>query len=152
MPRMQRSLFAELNALAEEISAGASTKAAADKSAAGCCPADPGGYKGPSSHASVSADNGCQPATEGERSRENEADVKKQQRAVAVDNTPEMSQEGRQDDVQLNIGVNAAATGEDPAAEKDYKGDKDDPGTSHPAKTNDGEKYSSVSFKQARDL
>lgn len=151
MPRMQRSLFAELNALAEEISAGASTKSAADKSAAPV-PADPGGYKGHSSHPSASADNGCQAASEGERSRENEADVKKQQRAVSVDNTPEMSQEGRQDDVQLNIGVNVAATGEDPAAEKDYKGDKDDPGTAHPAKTNDGEKYSSVTFKEARDI
>lgn len=151
MPRMQRSLFAELNALAEEISAGASTKAAADKSAAPC-PADPGGYMGQSSHPSTSADNGCQAASEGERSRENEADVKKQQREPAVDNTPEMSQEGRQDDVQLNIGAQVAATGEDPAAEKDYKGTKDDPGTSHPAKTNDGEKYSSVSFKEARDI
>jgi hypothetical protein len=60
-----------------------------------------------------------------------------------------MSQEGRQDQVQLNIGTNAAATGEDAAAEKDYKGTKDDPGTSHPAKANDGEKYSSVTFKQA---
>jgi len=148
MSRMQRSLFAELNALAEEISAGAE-KVAAEKSAAPC-PADPGGYKGPSSHPSASADNNCQPASEGERSRENASDVKDQQRAPAVDNTPEMSQEGRQDDVQLNIGTHAAATGEDPAAEKDFKGTKDDPGTSHPAKTNDGEKYSSVSFKEAR--
>jgi hypothetical protein len=90
-----------------------------------------------------------QKATTGARASEYESDVKKQQGALAVDNTPEMSQEGRQDDVQLNIGTNAAATGEDPAAEKDYKGTKDDPGTSHPAKTNDGEKYSHVSFKTA---
>lgn len=148
MSRMQRSLFAELNALAEEISAGAE-KIAAEKAAAPC-PADPGGYKGPSSHPSASADNNCQPASEGERSRENESDVKDQQGSPSVDNTPEMSYEGRQDDVQLNIGTHAAATGEDPAAEKDFKGTKDDPGTSHPAKTNDGEKYSAVSFKEAR--
>jgi len=149
MARMQRSLFAQLNALAEEISQS-SVKAAAEKKA-GPVPADPGGYQGASTHPSVSVGNDVQDAPEGERAREYEADIKQQQGALSVDNTPEMSQDGRQDDVQLNIGTNAKATGEDPAAEKDYKGTKDDPGTSHPAKTNDGEKYSSVSFKQARD-
>lgn len=148
MARMQRSLFAQLNALAEEISQG-SVKAAAEKKA-GPVPSDPGGYQGASSHPSVSVGNDVQDAPEGERAREYEADVKKQQGALAVDNAPEMSQDGRQDDVQLNLGTNAKATGEDPAAEKDFKGTKDDPGTSHPAKTNDGEKYSSASFKQAR--
>jgi hypothetical protein len=149
MARMQRSLFAQLNALAEEISQS-SVKAAAEKKA-GPVPSDPGGYQGASSHPSVNVANDVQDAPEGERAREYEADIKKQQGALSVDNAPEMSQEGRQDDVQLNIGTNAKATGEDPAAEKDYKGDKDDPGTSHPAKTNDGEKYSSVTFKQARE-
>jgi hypothetical protein len=148
MARMQRSLFAQLNALAEEI-AQSPVKAAAEKSAAPV-PADPGTYVGSSAHPSASADNGVQNATTGARASEYETDVKKQQGALAVDNTPEMSQEGRQDEVQLNIGVNAKATGEDPAAEHDYKGDKDDPGTSHPAKANDGEKYSSVTFKEAR--
>lgn len=149
MARMQRSLFDQLNALAEEISQS-SVKAAAEKKA-GPVPADPGGYQGASSHPSTSVANDVQSAPEGARASEYESDIKKQQGALAVDNAPEMSQEGRQDDVQLNIGTNAKATGEDPAAEKDYKGDKDDPGTSHPAKTNDGEKYSSVSFKQARE-
>ena len=147
MARMQRSLFAQLNALAEEISQNAE-KVAAAKSAAPV-PADPGGYQGASTHPSAHVDNDVQKATTGSRAAEYEADVKKQQGALAVDNTPEMSQEGRQDDVQLNIGTNAAATGEDPAAEKDYKGTKDDPGTSHPAKATDGEKYSSVTFKVA---
>ena len=147
MARMQRSLFAQLNALAEEISQNAEKVAAAKQAAP--VPADPGGYKGPSSHPSVSVDNDVQEASTGERASEYEEDIKKQQGAPAVDNTPEMSQEGRQDDVQLNIGVNVAPTGEDPAAEKDYKGTKDDPGTSHPAKTEDGEKYSQVSFKEA---
>ena len=149
MARMQRSLFAQLNALADEISKSP-VKTAAEK-AAGPTPSDPGGYAGASSHPSAHVDNDVQAATEGARSSEYEADIKKQQGALAVDNTPEMSQEGRQDDVQLNINTNAAATGEDPSAEKDYKGTKDDPGTTHPAKTNDGEKYSSVSFKEARD-
>ena len=147
MARTPRSLFAQLNALAEEISQNAE-KVAAAKSAAPV-PADPGGYQGASSHPSAHVDNNVQKATTGARAAEYEADVKKQQGSLAVDNTPELSQEGRQDDVQLNIGTNAAATGEDPAAEKDYKGTKDDPGTSHPAKANDGEKYSSVTFKQA---
>jgi hypothetical protein len=147
MARMQRSLFAQLNALAEEISHNAE-KVAAAKSASPV-PADPGGYQGASSHPSAHVDNDVQKATTGARAAEYEADVKKQQGALAVDNTPEMSQEGRQDEVQQNIGTTVAATGEDPAAEKDYKGTKDDPGTSHPAKANDGEKYSSVTFKQA---
>jgi len=147
MARMQGSLFAQLNALAAEISQG-SVKTASTKSA-GPTPADPGTYVGASSHPTAHVDNSVQSAETGERAREYEADIKKQQGALAVDNTPEMSQEGRQDEVQLNIGANVAATGEDPAAEKDYKGTKDDPGTSHPAKANDGEKYSSVTFKQA---
>lgn len=149
MARMQRSLFAQLNALAEEISQGA-VKTAAEKQA-GPTPSDPGGYQGASSHPTTSVDNNVQKAEEGARASEYESDIKKQQGALAVDNTPEMSQEGRQNEVQLNIGTNAKATGEDPAAEKDYKGTKDDPGTAHPAKTNDGEKYSSVSFKEARN-
>ena len=149
MARMQRSLFAQLNALADEISKSP-VKTAAEK-AAGPTPSDPGGYAGASSHPSAHVDNDVQAATEGARSSEYEADIKKQQGVVGVNSTPELPQEGRQDDVQLNINTNAAATGEDPAAEKDYKGTKDDPGTTHPAKTNDGEKYSSVTFKEARD-
>ncbi|NBT76224.1 hypothetical protein EBZ80_16465 [bacterium] len=149
MARMQRSLFDQLNALAAEI-AQSPVKTAAEKSA-GPVPADPGGYQGASSHPTTSADNGVQNATTGARASEYEADIKKQQGALAVDNTPEMSQEGRQDDVQTNIGVSAKATGEDPSNEKDFKGDKDDPGTTSPVKANDGEKYSSVTFKEARD-
>jgi len=148
MARMQRSLFAQLNALAEEISHSA-VKSAAEKSAAPV-PSDPGGYQGASSHPTTSADNNCQTAQTGARASEYESDIKKQQGAVSVDNTPEMSQEGRQDDVQLNIGTSAKATGEDPSSEKDFKGDKDDPGTTAPAKANDGEKYSAVNFKEAR--
>ncbi len=149
MARMQRSLFSQLNALAEEISQGA-VKSAGTKKAENPTPADPGTYEGASSHPTAHVDNNVQKAETGARASEYESDIKKQQGALAVDNTPEMSQEGRQDEVQLNIGTNAAATGEDPAAEHDYKGDKDDPGTAHPAKANDGEKYSSVTFKQAR--
>lgn len=149
MARMQRSLFAQLNALAEEISQGA-VKAASEKSA-GPVPSDPGGYQGASSHPTTSIDNNVRDAATGSRASEYESDIKKQQGPLSVDNAPEMSQEGRQDEVQLNINTKATAVGEDPSVEKDYKGDKDDPGTAHPAKTNDGEKYSSVTFKTARE-
>lgn len=147
MARMQRSLFAQLNALAEEISQSAE-KVAAVKEAAPV-PADPGGYQGASAHPSAHVDNNAQKAVTGARASEYEADVKKQQGAPAVDNTPEMSQEGRQDDVQLNINTNASAVGEDPSVEDNYKGKKDDPPTSLPAAPQDSEKYSSVTFKQA---
>ena len=150
MARMQRSLFAQLNALSEEIAQSA-VKSAATKAAEGPTPADPGTYTGASSHPTAHVDNNVQNAETGARASEYESDIKKQQGALAVDNTPEFSQEGRQDEVQLNINTNAAATGEDPSSEKDFKGTKDDPGTSHPAKTDDGEKYSSVTFKEARD-
>jgi hypothetical protein len=149
MARMQRSLFAQLNALAEEI-AQSPVKSAADKSASPV-PADPGGYQGASSHPTTTADNGVQNASTGARASEYAADIKKQQGALAVDNTPELSQEGRQDEVQTNIGLAAKATGEDPASEKDFKGTKDDPGTTSPVKADDGEKYSSVTFKEARE-
>lgn len=147
MARMQRSLFAQLNALAEEISQSAE-KVAAVKEAAPV-PADPGGYQGASAHPSAHVDNNVQKAVTGARAAEYEADVKKQQGAPAVDNTPEMSQEGRQDDVQLNINTNASAVGEDPSVEDNYKGKKDDAPTSLPSAPQDSEKYSSVTFKEA---
>jgi hypothetical protein len=68
MPQMKRSLFAQLNALAEEISSGA-VKAAAEKSAAPT-PADPGTYTGASAHASASVDNSGQTASTGARASE----------------------------------------------------------------------------------
>jgi hypothetical protein len=147
MARMQRSLFAQLNALAEEISQSAE-KVAAVKEAAPV-PADPGGYQGATAHPSAHVDNNVQKAVTGARAAEYESDVKEQQGAPAVDNAPEMSQEGRQDEVQLNINTHASAVGEDAAVEDDYKGDKDDPPTELPAAPQDSEKYSSVTFKEA---
>jgi hypothetical protein len=150
MAQVKKSLFAQLNALAEEIN-GDAVKAAAATKQAGPTPADPGGMQGATTHPTKDVDNNSRPASTGSRATEYEADVKDQQGALAVDNTKPGSQEGRQDDVQLNIGTTAKATGEDPSVEDDYKGDKDDPGTTHPAKANDGEKYSSVSLKEARE-
>lgn len=149
----RKSLFASLTNLAEEIG---SVKSAGVKSAAPV-PADPGGFTGETTHPSKNEDNHGQASSEGSRSAENTADVKKQQRAPSVDSTSEKSQEGRQDEVQLNIGLNASATGEDASVEDDYKPGKDDPGSTHPARTDndslDGHKYASMNlddlFKQA---
>jgi hypothetical protein len=68
--------------------AQSSVKSAAEKSA-GPTPSDPGGYQGASSHPTTSVDNNVQKAEEGERAREYEADLKKQQGPVGVDSTPE---------------------------------------------------------------
>jgi hypothetical protein len=138
-------LFTALTKLADEL---CEKQAAAGHVKVGePTPPDPKGPSGGSSHPSADVDNSAQPATEGERSRENAADVKADQGPPAVDNA---TAPGSQDDVQLNIGTQQSATGEDPATEDDYKGDKDDPGTTHPATTEDGEKYGSLTFKEAR--
>lgn len=140
------SLFSALGHLSDEIQG---EKRAAVKSA-GPTPADPGGYQGATTHASKDIDNGVQNASEGSRSAENTADVKEQQGEISVDSTKEKSQEGRQDEVQLNLGMHASAVGEDASVEDDYKPGKDDPGTDHPARTDndslDGHKYASASF------
>lgn len=146
------SLFSALTTLADEIQGEKTAAAKPLTKAAGPTPADPGGYQGATTHATKDVDNGVQNATEGSRSSENSSDVKEQQRAPAVDNTSEKSQEGRQDEVQYNIGTNASATGEDASVEDDYKPGKDDPGSSHPARTDndslDGHKYASMSLSQ----
>lgn len=113
------------------------TAAAATKKAA------PAGM-GKTTHPSEHVDNNTHPEQTGARFEENSSDVKKDVPGASVDETKPGSG-GSQDDKNYNIGVNQAATGEDPAVEDDYKGDKDDPGTTHPADTERiGEKYSSM--------
>jgi len=150
------TLFGALRTLADEI--GSEKTAAAngngrEKRADGPTPADPGGYQGPSTHPTTGVDNRVQDANEGARSSENKADVKEDQGAPGVDSTSEATPgQDEQDSVQLNIGTQQSATGEDPSVEDDYKGSKDDPGTSHPAQTEDGEKYGSVSFEAGKSI
>lgn len=140
-------LFAAFRTMASEIITEKQAAAGHTK-VAGPTPADPGYQGGSSSHPSASADNGAQAASEGERSSENAADVRKQQGAPSVDSTTDASP-GADKDNSLNIGMTQSMPGEDPSTEDGYKGDKDDPGTSHPATTEDGQKYGSVNFKQA---
>lgn len=144
------SLFSALGTLADEISGiGKQASAAPRIKTAGPVPADPGGYQGPSSHPSTGIDNDVQNAEEGFRSSENTTDIKEDQGAPSVDSTPEATEGGGDADAdQLQIGTDKSSTGNDPSVEDDYKDTKDDPGTSHPAKAdNGGEKYASVSLR-----
>lgn len=139
------SLFSALGDIAQSIHR--------IKQAASPVPADPGGYFGASTHPTANVDNSGQSASEGSRSSENEEDVNKDQGKPGVNQAP-TAQPGQQSDVQLNIGTNQSATGEDPSVEDAYKGGKDDPGSSHPARTDndslDGEKYAKLTFSQGR--
>tara|TARA_B100000700_G_scaffold316021_1_gene404874 strand:+ start:3672 stop:4946 length:1275 start_codon:yes stop_codon:yes gene_type:complete len=133
-------LFGQLTDFMEEI--------AAEKVAAANTEA--GGHAGASSHPSTDVDDGTADASEGARSAENSADVKSDVDGSSPDNISEGDVGGSQDDRQLNIGTQQSATGEDASVEQDFKGSKDDPGTSHPADTEDGEKFGSFEEKCAR--
>lgn len=108
---------------------------------------EPGSIGGETSHPVKSVDDGTQAAREGFRSEENHSDVKEDQGAPGVDSTSPGTP-GGQDSVQMNVGITSKATGEDSTNETgSAKGGKDDPGSSHPARTDndslDGMKYSS---------
>lgn len=140
------SVISRINALLGEVGNG-QTKRASEMSTSGSASKDPGGYQGASSHPSARVDAMTQSSPMGARAKENEKDVKEDHPGGGVDNTsPESG--GDQDSHQFNIGTVQSATGEQPSVEDDYKGDKEDPGTSHPANADDvGEKYSSMKFR-----
>lgn len=109
---------------------------------------EPGSIGGSTTHPVKDVDDRLQKATEGSRSSENSEDVNEDHTTAAVDNTS-AGTPGGQDSVQLDVGITSKSTGEDPAAETDkVKGGKEDPGSSHPARTDndelDGSKYSST--------
>lgn len=133
-----RSFLAEV----QQVKAASSKKAEANTEA--------GSVGGDTSHPVKSVDDQTGDASEGARSSENTADVKKQIPAGGVDSATDNPP--AQEDQQLDVGITSTATGEDPANEDNYKGTKDDPGTSHPAKTEDGEKYSSMNFSKLKGL
>lgn len=134
------SVLGRINALLAEVDG---EKQASEMDTSGGGAKDPGGYVAPSSHPSAKKDDRSGPAAMGNRAKENEKDVKEVYPA-AVDNTSPGSG-GTQDDKAYNIGTHVSATGEDPKTEDNYKGDKEDPGTSHPANAEEiGEKYSSM--------
>lgn len=133
-----RSFLAEV----QQVKAASSKKAEANTEA--------GSVGGDTSHPVKSVDDQTGDANEGARSSENTSDVKKQVPAGGVDSATDNPPD--QEDQQHDVGITSTATGEDPANEDNYKGTKDDPGTSHPAKTEDGEKYSSMSFNKLKGL
>jgi hypothetical protein len=115
---------------------------------------EPGSQGGSTTHPVKDVDDGTETAQEGARSSENESDVKEDQGPAGVDNTAEGPGAG-QDSVQMDVGITTKATGEDSATENDFKPGKDDPGSSHPARTDndslDGLKYS-ADFSAVQDL
>lgn len=143
------SLIAEIDG--EEKTAGAngngSTKRAeTELGLSGSAKKDPGGYQGGSSHPSAKVESGLQSTPLGARAKENEKDVKEDHPGAGVDHT-NPGAGGDQDAHQIESGTKQRATGEDPEAEDEYKSDKDDPGTDHPANAEEvGEKYSSMQF------
>jgi hypothetical protein len=142
------ALFDELRSFLAEVESEQVKTASSKKKAEANTEA--GSYEGGTTHPVKSVDDQTGDAHEGERSSENSADVKKQVPGGGVDSSKESppGQEGQ----QYHVGLKSAPTGEDPSHEDDYKGTKDDPGTSHPAKTEDGEKYSSMSFSKLKGL
>jgi hypothetical protein len=124
---------------------------------------EPGSIGGATTHPVKNVDDRTEAAKEGERSAENTADVKDDQGKPGVDSTPEaktasanvfdfagslakkadggaVQTPGSAADDHLQIGTNVQATGDDPSNEtKKVKPGKDDPGSSHPARTDNGE-------------
>lgn len=137
---MSKSIFDHLNAFMSEV--GHEKTAAANTEA--------GGYTGGTSHPVKDVEDGTKPATTGARASENASDNKSHMDGrgeASVDSAPEAKAGGNDQDKRQ---LSGKATGEDPSVEDDYKSDKDDPGTTHPMKTEDGEKYASVDFSTAR--
>lgn len=105
---------------------------------------------GETSHPVMGADAGTKPTTEGERSRENERDLKEQETTMAAESASPPPG-GNQEDLNTKFGpVAPKETGHDPGSETgSAKDTKQDPGTSHPAKV----AYSSDSYqKEAASL
>lgn len=123
-----------------------------------------GSIGGETSHPVKDVDDRTDKAKEGFRSAENAADVKADQGKPSVESTPEATSEGEKKgsegkstsgdaqspgsapEDQLQIGTNKQPTGEDSSVEtSSAKGGKEDPGSSHPARTDndelDGHKY-----------
>lgn len=130
---------------------------------------EPGSIGGATSHPVKNVDDRTEPAKEGERSKENSKDVKEDQGKPGVESASEataksaaarphgfaafakkadgaVSSPGSAADDHLQIGTNVQATGDDKSNEtSSAKAGKEDPGSSHPARTDneslDGHKY-----------
>lgn len=105
---------------------------------------DPGFVGGKSHHESSlpESEAGEQAAKEGEQTAANSATLK-EQTPDSVDSSKAVTPANAPKDTDQQPG-NATPTGEDPANERDFKGDKDDSKTSHPANGSVGGKYAHV--------
>ena len=92
------------------------------------------------SHPSASVDDNTQPASEGARSAENSADIKDQIGGTPVDSAAKATNDNTSNPPYKDL--NARPTGEGPQKKPDSR--PEDPGTSHPANTSVGDKYSSL--------
>lgn len=144
----QDSVLGRINALLAEVDG---EKKATELGTSGSAAKDPGGYAGKSTHPSAKTDDRSGPVELGSRFKENESDVKEVYPA-AVDNT-EPGSGGTQDDKAYNVGTHVTSTGDDPKVEDNYKGNKEDPGTTHPSDMSENDKYASMNtsalFKEA---
>jgi len=131
MPQTPMSYFEQITHLIDEIE---SPKQAMD---------DPGGATGPSEHPSAKIDDPgeVQPPPTGSLLAEHVKKVKKDIPA-SVDATPDATP-GNVPKAEDNQAGTATGIGKDPAVEDNYKGDKDDSETTHPASGDFGEKFSS---------
>lgn len=110
---------------------------------------EPGSIGGSTSHPSGKTEDQTEAAQTGSRASEYTSDIKKDQGEMGVEaaGDPPGSQEAQQEKIGP---VSSKSTGTDPANEtSSVKGTKEDPGTSHPATTEDGEKYGSAAEKLA---
>lgn len=109
---------------------------------------EPGGHDGPSSHPSAKTDDGTIVAREGERSEEHSKTNKEDREGLDPESQSD-AQEGSQDSAQTAIGIESASTGKTPDEETEgADGGKDDPGSDHPARTDNedlgGGKYAAA--------
>ena len=90
---------------------------------------------GETSHPVMGASNGTKATTEGERSRENESDLKAQETPMAAE-AASAPPGGNQEDLTPKFGpITPKETGHDPGSETEsVKDTKQGPGTAHPAK------------------
>ena len=106
---------------------------------------EPGSRGGETTHPSKNVDDHLIPLEEGSRFKENTQDVKEQEGPPSVESAGDPD---NQMNHELQVGVKHAPTGEDPSVEDDFKGDKEDPGTTSVMKADDGEKYGEWHFSK----
>ncbi|MEM4408889.1 MAG: hypothetical protein QXI19_09125 [Candidatus Caldarchaeum sp.] len=134
------SLFDEMRSFLREIGA--------EKSASHRLRKQADGYD--SSHPTEDVDDNTTDFPSTEREKEHDKDVKEN---VGPGNVVSVSENKLSDyDTNPVQGTTPSAVGEDKKTENKYKANKEDPGTDHPATTEDGEKYGSYAQKDFFDL